>query len=244
MIYFSVSLSHRHSTQYLSKLNPWSFEHRLDNLLYATFELLHYFLISANIPEIDLTIALSATSASSDRTFTLMKRTVNKIIEDYGINRIHYSIIVFGRETTNHFNFSSTQPTKAKLIKLVDGLPESSGSPDLVSALEEVRRVYELQTVRPNAKKVLVVILDDTSVNEASALNRVVTVLVNKSIMIIGVGVGPSVSSSELRIITREVENIIRVNLNKPTDELAKEIIQAIFRSKLLYVNDSAFQIT
>lgn len=187
---------------------------------------------SANIPEIDLTFALSTTS---ERTFNLMKSTVNRIIEQYGIIRIHYSVIVFGSSPTTHFDFSRTFPNKDDLIRVVSSLPKKSGDLDLAKALKSVSKVYELKEVRPNAKKVLVVILDNKTVNTANELKKNAIVLVDKGILAIGVGVGNSIDSKELEIITEEKRNIIEVGITKNPNELAKEIMAIILRSKFAF---------
>ena len=187
---------------------------------------------SANIPEIDLTFALTAISK---RTFNLMKSTVNRIIEQYGITRIHYSVIVFSSSPTTHFDFSRTFPDKDELIRAVSRLPKKSGDPDLAKALESVTKVYELKQVRPNAKKVLVVILDNKTVNTANQLNKNAVVLVDKGIFVIGVGVGNLIDSKELQIITEEKRNTIEVGITKNPNELAKEIMAIILRSKFVF---------
>lgn len=187
---------------------------------------------SANIPEIDLTFALSATSVSSETTFNLMKSTVNRIVQQYGIERIHYSVIVFGSVSTTRFDFSRTFPDKDSLIRTVSRLPKNPGNSDLAKALESAKRVYELQQVRPHAKKVLVVIMDNKSTNSITELNKIVPVLVDKGVLVIGVGVGGSVESKELEIITEENRNIIKVGISKNPDELAKEIMAIILRSE------------
>ena len=203
----------------------------LENAPYL-HQLLVFLFYSANIPDIDLTFALSATSVPSERTFNLMKSTVNRIIQQFGITRIHYSVIVFGSSPTTHFNFSRTFPNKDDLIRVVSRLPKKSGDPDLAKALESVTKVYELKQVRPNAKKVLVVILDKETVNNPNEFNKFVPVFVDKGILVIGVGVGSSVDSKELQIITEEKRNIIEVGVTKNPDELAKEIMAIILRSK------------
>jgi len=196
-----------------------------------------FFSDSANIPEIDLTFALSATSVFSKRTFNLMKSTVNRIIQQYGITRIHYSVIVFGSSPTTHFDFSRTFPNKDDLIRVISNLPKKSGDPDLAKALESVSKVYELKQVRPNAKKVVVVILDKKTVNTAKELNKNAVFLVDKGVLAICVGVGSSIDSKELQIITEEKRNIIEVGIAKDSNELAKEIMAIILRSKLVFFN-------
>lgn len=163
-----------------------------------------------------------------------MKRTVQSIVEKYGVNRIHYSVIVFGSVAISHIDFSTSIPDRDELIRKVNQLPKSKDRPDLVKALEKAKQVFELQEVRPNAKKVLVVILDNASASNKKELKKAVHVLVNKSVLIIGVGIGSAVLPEQLEIITEEIRNIIRVGTDKNPDELAKEIMAIILRSKFL----------
>lgn len=188
------------------------------------------------MPLIDLTFAVSASSVSSDSTFTLMRSTIQSIVQKYGVDRIHYSVIVFGSVPTAPIDFSSNIPDRDQLIRTLSRLPESSGRPNLVKALQEAKRVFELREVRPNARKVLVVIMDNASVGNKKDLNQVVSVLVNRSVLIIGVGVGSSINKEDLEIITEEIRNIITVGISKTPDELAKEIMAIILRSKLVHL--------
>ena len=198
------------------------------------FKIYLFVFFTANVPLIDLTFALSATSVSAQSSYILMKRTVKSIVEKYGVNRIHYSVIVFGSVAVSHIDFSYSIPDRNELIRKVARLPKSKDSPDLVKALEKAKQVFELREVRPNAKKVLVVILDNASVSNKKDLKEAVHVLVNKSVLIIGVGVGSAIDPKELEIITEEIRNVIRVGINKNPDELAKEIMAIILRSKFL----------
>ena len=163
-----------------------------------------------------------------------MKRTVQSIVEKYGVNRIHYSVIVFGSVAVSHIDFSTSIPDRDELIRKVVRLPKSTDGPDLEKALEKAKQVFELQEVRPNAKKVLVVILDNASTSNKKELTKAVHVLVNRSVLIIGVGVGSAVDPEQLEIITEEIRNVIRVGTDKNPDELAKEVMAIILRSKFL----------
>ena len=192
-----------------------------------------FLLNTANIPEIDLTFVISATSASTDRTFALMKSTINNIIDKYGISRIHYTVIVFGSGFTTSVDFSTNVPDKETLTRLVTSLQRETGTPDLAKALQEVKRVYELREVRPNAKKVLVVILDKKTDNSKVQLETIATDLVQKSILIIGVGIGRSVDRNELIYITEENRNIIEVEPTERPEEVAREIMKIILRSEI-----------
>lgn len=184
------------------------------------------------MPLIDVTFALSATSAAANSSYNLMTKTVQSIVQTYGVDRIHYSVIVFGSVVTRHIDFATKIPDRATLVRKIAQIPKTSGTPNLVLALEEAKKVFELKQVRPNAKKVLVVILDNVSAGNKEELNRVVHVLENKSVLIIGVGVGQTINRPDLEIITEEIRNIITVGLSKNPDELAKEIMAIILRSK------------
>lgn len=187
------------------------------------------------MPLIDLTFALSATSVSFTTTFTLMKKTVQSIAQKYGVDRIHYGVIVFGSVATKHIDFAANLPNRDELVREVSQLPLEEGKPDLVLALQEAKRVFEMKEVRPNAKKVLVVILDNAYVGNRTDLNQVVQVLVNKNVLIIGVGVGPLINSTDLEIITEEIRNIITVGIGENPDVLAEKIMRIILRSKFVH---------
>ena len=61
--------------------------------------------------ELVVTFALGATSVDSQETFDLMRGTIIRIIKRYGIDRIHYSAIVFGSGIpTTSFDFASNIP--------------------------------------------------------------------------------------------------------------------------------------
>ena len=179
--------------------------------------------------ELDVTFALSATSVQSQKTFVLMRGTIISIINRYGIDRIHYSAIVFGSGIpTTSFDFASNIPDQDELIRIVIRLRKRDGRPDLEQALEEAKRIFELREVRPNARRILVVIMDDATVSSREELNKVVHSLVKNSVFIVGVGIGSSVNATDLLIITRQEQHILIVKTNKVGDELAEEIMRVI----------------
>lgn len=118
---------------------------------------------------------------------------------------------------------------------MVSRLQKKTGTPDLAKSLEDVTRVYELKEARPNAKRVLVVILDNKSNNTVTQLKTIVTDLVQRNILIIGVGIGRSVDPDQLKIITEENRNIIQVGRSENPDELVKRIMAIILRSTFYY---------
>ena len=183
------------------------------------------------MPLIDLTFAISATSISADGTFSLMRLTINEIISKYDIFRIHYSVIVFGSVVTTPIIFNNNEPDKASLIRIVARLEKQRGPVNLVLALEDAKRVYRSQKVRPDARRFLVVIMDNQSVDNVDAVNTAVTDLDGQDVVIIGVNIGNSTNPNDFEIITKDPRHIITAGVNKSPPELAKEIIDAIFIS-------------
>ena len=183
------------------------------------------------MPLIDLTFAISATSLSADTTFRLMQNTINKIVFDYDIFRIHYSVIVYGSVVTTTIDFSTSIPNKANLIHRVARLQRLDGPVRLHLALEDAKRVYRLREVRPEARRFLVVIMDNESTDNVDSVTRAVTDLDSQDVVVIGVSIGNSTNPNDFEIITKGPPHIITAAVNKSSAELAEEIIDAIFIS-------------
>ena len=145
------------------------------------------------------------------------------------MDRIHYSAIVFGSGIApTSFDFATQIPDQDELIRRVIRLKSNSGGPNLAQGLEEVKRIFNLPQVRPNARRILVVIMDDASVNRREDLAPVVHALVNNTVFIAAVGIGPSVNPTDLNILTREERHTLQVGINKAPGELREEIMKII----------------
>ena len=139
---------------------------------------------------------------------------------------------MFGSVPTRHLDFSYNIPDQDELIRKVSPITRSRGSPNLVLALREARLMFQLKAVRPYARKVLVVIMDSESSTNKNDLNEEVRALRNRSVLVIGVGIGTGTLPKDLGIITNDERNTIQADINKNPDELAREIINIILRSK------------
>lgn len=112
--------------------------------------------------EVDVAFAISANSVNNRQTFRLMKDTIKWIIGKYGTDKLQYSVILFGADAVTELNFGSKVSTPNVLIQLVQGLSRRSGEPHLDKALEEARKAFQSAGVRPNARKVMYVVLAQT----------------------------------------------------------------------------------
>ena len=184
------------------------------------------------IPEIDLTFALSATSTSAENTYPLMKEAVKMIINRYGVNKIHYSVIVYGNVVTTRVSFADKIPRPEDLKTLIEALPEVNGGSSLGKALKEANRVFDGSGVRPNAVKVLVVITDKSSGMTESNIRTAVTPLEDKGVKIIPVAIGDEADPTELVPATSDNIGVITVPKSVTTEGLAEEIMETIIKGK------------
>lgn len=132
----------------------------------------HFLLPAESIPEIDLAFAVSTTAANADATFARMRETVKHVIDMYGTDKIRYGLLVFGSSTSSKILFSDTYPDK-DLKRVLDNVRPTTGDPDIGKALRTAKKLFEDAPSRPNAKKVLVVIVDNKSVNGLEELKIV-----------------------------------------------------------------------
>ena len=162
-----------------------------------------------------------------------MKSTVKKFINTYGVNKVHYSIIVYGASVTRVVNFNKTFPISASDLKMaIDMQPALIGGPVLKGALQEAFRVFEETVGRPGAKKVLVVITDKNSGALPNTLAAAVRPLEDKGVLVISVGVGEAVERSELNIISPNPMDVISARLNVNPSVLAERIMDRILKRK------------
>lgn len=185
------------------------------------------------MPEIDLAFAISATSANSNQSYALMRNTIKQFIDKYGVDKIHYSLIVYGDSVVRVVNFNTSFPISASDLKAaIDAQPPLSGGPVLADALQEAFRVFNETDVRPNAKKVLVVMQDENSGAAANSLSAAVKPVEDIGVLVLSVGVGSSVDRNELSVISPNPKDVISASLNENPSVVAKNIMDRILNRK------------
>jgi len=183
-------------------------------------------------PEIDLCFAISATAANADNTFTLMKETMNNVIGNYGINKIRYSVILFGSQAREvvGFNSSITKPTQMEeYILLLDRL---SGGSAIDKALEEALESFKTGSNRRNARKVLVVITDNESGLESGDIVAKAKLLEERNVRLITVAVGDTANQQELESIASDSRDVLTVPKSEQPSALAKNIMVLVLTGK------------
>ena len=185
----------------------------------------------SNIPELDLVFAVSATSNELE-TYNSMRDTINRFISTYGSKKVHYSIIVYGKDVQRVISFNHTfPPSVGELRDAISRHAPISGPTVLKNALQETQAIFQEIPSRPNAKKVLVVFTDSNSPSDGN-LVQAVRPLENDKILVISVGVG-DVNRTELLTISPNPLDVLSVQPRAEPRALSKRIMNRILRRKL-----------
>lgn len=162
--------------------------------------------IFSAIIDIDLVFLLSSTStipADANAAFAFMKKTANEFVAQYGMTYVRYGLIVFGNTVNNVFNLNFTAHTdKAGLKSAIDGAAIIAGSADLKTALGNARTMLQGPGSRPNARKIVVVMMDTGSAQSQNELQTAAKNLRDIEALVIGIGIGRNIPVNQLDWIT------------------------------------------
>ena len=187
-------------------------------------------LLGKQVQDVDVVFAISATASDAQQTFGVMKDVMKTIFEKHGVERMRLAIIVFGDAVSVRLSFDEEVTELEELKERIDNLPRNTGTPDLNAALVEGNSL--LAEARPNAKKVLVIISDDTSDSKPWEIRANARELEEEEIEVVPVGMGNEVDLKQLEHTTPHKDNLITAEKEDDTDDLADEILEKILRSK------------
>ena len=192
------------------------------------------FFVSAVLepPEIDLCFAISATAANASNTFNLMKETINDVISSYGINKIRYSVVIFGEQARQVVGFDSSITDPAELEEYIRSQSPIRGSPAIDKALGKALESFKDSVTRPNARKVLVVITDNESGLEAGDIVAEVKPLEERKVRVIAVAVGDAADQQELESVASDNRDVLTVPTSVEPNTLSKDIIVLVLTGK------------
>ena len=178
--------------------------------------------------KVDLGFAISVTDSGAEQTYENMKNVMKHVVDSYGLVSIRYGVLMFGNSANTYIPFSQTFPDKMALTTLLDSFAPLRGGPDLQKALKEAKTLFDQATARPDAKKVLAVIIDNKSINNGSDIEEAAKVLEDDDVQVVAVGVGPNVDEEELETMTSNKQNIIKTDKDGDPSSVGEEIIQKI----------------
>ena len=180
----------------------------------------------------DLGFAISARGFQSQANFQKMKDVIKEVVEKYGQERIHYSVIVFGSKPDVKIEFSSEFSSDRQLKNNIDTFSIVQGS-SLAPTLQKAKELFD-KGARPGVKKVLVVIMDTTSDGDKNELQENAQLLEKAKIKVVPVGLGDEVDHKDLEVLSPHKTNTITAKSTIPTDDLTEEIMRIVFEGKTL----------
>ena len=95
------------------------------------------------VPMVNLIFAISALSSNANEKFQKMKDVIKKMVDEYGKERIHYSLIVFGEEASVELRFSRTFDTDSQLKAFIDAKGRETDGAALDKALKKATELFE-----------------------------------------------------------------------------------------------------
>ena len=105
--------------------------------VYNEFDL-HESLITDHPPveKVDMIVAISSTATRGDENFQKAKDVVQSIIDEYGRERLHYGVILFGKPPRTAVHLSDKYDTDNQLVAVINAFPRDTDSADLAEVCE------------------------------------------------------------------------------------------------------------
>ena len=115
-----------------------------------------------------------------------------------------------------------------KIRTLLSSVSRQTGEPDLQKALEAAKEVFDKFSTRPNAKKVLVVIMDKKPTDTQDDIQEALKPLEGDKIKVVSVAVGPEADVETLKNITSTESNFVKAAKTVTPTKLAKDIMDKV----------------
>ena len=154
-----------------------------------------------------------------------MKDTVAVIIDKYGTDDARYSLITSGREATTKIDFTDDYKDTQDFKDAISAVQRPEGTPDLKKALEQAKAAFDSAPSRPGAKKILVVLIDQKSVNYPQVLSSTAKSLEESGILVLPVAVGSLADLDELSRIAPSKGMVIQIDTDDDAAAIAQKIM-------------------
>ena len=173
-------------------------------------------------PKIDLAVVIGALS---NPTLKTMKDTTMVIIDEYGTEDARYALITSGREASTRIDFTDDFKNTQDFKNAINAVQRPEGSPDLKKALDQAEEVFENAPPKAGTQKVLVVLIDQKSVNNPQVLSASAKRLEERKILVLPVAVGSLADLDELSRLAPSKGIVIQVDDDEDGAAIAQKIM-------------------
>lgn len=151
---------------------------------------------------------------------------IKSIIEEHGVRKHLYAMVVFGQDANIIRTFQKVE--KDTLISVIQGAESPSGGPNIVDALQTSKMLFFQPSggARPDSRKIIVIMIDRKSVNTESQLEKVVDEYERNKVKFVTVAIGDEADPNELGPLTPDKKNSSVLVTDKDVDptKVAKDI--------------------
>jgi len=110
---------------------------------------------------------------------------------------------------------------------LFNSISRPTGEPNLQKALEASKRAFDQASPRPNAKKILVVIMDKKSIDKHEAVQEALQPL-KEDVKVVPVAVGPDADKDQLKNLTSVERYLVEAEKTTTPEKIAKDIMDKV----------------
>ena len=91
------------------------------------------FVVSDHPPveKVDMIVAISSTATRGEEDFQKAKDVIQSIINEYGRVRLHYGVILFGKQPQTAVRLSRYYDSDKQLMAVINAFPRDTDSADL-----------------------------------------------------------------------------------------------------------------
>ena len=167
-----------------------------------------------------------------------MKDTVEVIVDEYGTKKTRYSLITCGQEASTKIDFTDNFRNTQGFKDAINAVVRPEGTPDLKNALDQAKKMFENAPPRPDAKKILVVLIDQKSVNSPQVLSVSAKEFEDSGITLLPVAVGSLADLDELSRLAPSKGIVIQIDDDDDGNAIAQKIINKGVKGKIGYFVD------
>ena len=158
------------------------------------------------------------------------------IMQNYSTNMIHFAVVLYGNEPSVILRFSDGVTDPDRLVALISSTGNVPGGSALDKALQTAKQIFvEDEAVRPEARKILVVITDEKSSGDTEVSKGVAKDLIDHHVSVITVAVGNEVDHKELEELTPPDGKSMNTTSDKDPGKTGEEIIRIITKRTWLF---------
>ena len=94
-----------------------------------------------------MVIAISSTATLGEQNFQKTKDVIESVVNEYGRERIHYGVVLFGREPTKALHLVDNYDTDEQLMAMLDTFDRDTGNADLAKVGLAMRSVTSVNAL-------------------------------------------------------------------------------------------------